>query len=533
MIVGMTGASRQRQRQLPCLPAAVGLACALMLFGGSLFAGEQRSVDAQALYNTHCAECHGGDRLGGTGPALLPENLGRLDREDAHAVIGEGLPATQMPGFGHVLDDDQVDALVEFIYTPLDDTPEWRLADMNATWVSHVEDSEGLSGKPQFDADPENIFLVVETGDHHVTVLDGDRFEPIHRFKSRHALHGGPKYSADGRYVFLASRDGWISRYDLYNLRTTHEIRAGINTRNLALSGDGRYVLVGNYLPHTLVVLDAHDLTAVERIPVVDEAGENSSRVSAVYQAAPRDSFIVALRDAPEVWELFHDPDATPETAGSVEGVDGDADFAVRRIPLQDPMDDFFFTPDYRRLLGAARDAGRSVVLDLDTGKEVATVPIAGMPHLASGITWEYQGRQVMATPHLREAAVSVVDVETWEVIREIETKGPGFFLRSHENSPYAWVDVFFGPNRDLMHVIDKQSLEIVETLQPEAGKTAAHVEFTRDGSHALVSIWEMDGALVVYDAETLEEVERLPMRRPSGKYNVSNKIYRSPGTSH
>ena len=54
----------------------------------------------------------------------------------------------------------------------------------------------------------------------------------------------------------------------------------------------------------------------------------------------------------------------------------------------------------------------------------------------------------------------------------------------------------------------------------------------TRDGKYALVSIWEMDGELVVYDAQTLKVVKRLPMKKPSGKYNVYNKITRSTGTS-
>ncbi|MCC5857764.1 MAG: c-type cytochrome [Ectothiorhodospiraceae bacterium] len=511
----------------------LGLFCGTVLLSSGAALGEEEPQRGAGLYDALCAACHGADRLGGTGPALLPENLGRLSREDAYAAIADGLPATQMPGFGHALDDAEIQSLVALIYTPLDYVPEWRLEDIADTWLVHVGDEEQLATEPQFDADPENIFLVVETGDHHVTVLDGDRFVPIHRFKSRHALHGGPKYSPDGRFVFLASRDGWISRFDLYNLRVTHEIRAGINTRNVALSADGRYVLVGNYLPHTLVVLDSRDLSPLQRIPVTDAAGERTSRVSAVYQAAPRGSFIAALRDVPEIWELFYDPANTPAEAEPLSGAPGDGQFAVRRIRIDDPMDDFFFEPEYRRLLGAARDAGRSVAVDLDAGREIGIVPIDGMPHLASGITWEYRGRTVMATPHLREAAVSVVDMDSWEVIRRIETKGPGFFLRSHENSRYAWVDVFFGPNRDLMHVIDKETLDIVKTLRPEAGKTAAHVEFTRDGSHALVSIWDMDGALVIYDAETLEEVKRLPMRRPSGKYNVSNKIYRSPGTSH
>ncbi len=105
--------------------------------------------------------------------------------------------------------------------------------------------------------------------------------------------------------------------------------------------------------------------------------------------------------------------------------------------------------------------------------------------------------------------------------------------MRSHENTPYAWVDVFFGKNKDVLHVIDKRTLEIVKTVKPAPGKTAAHVEFTRDGRYALVSIWEMDGALVVYDANTLEEVKRIPMKKPSGKYNVYNKINLSSGTSH
>jgi len=59
-------------------------------------------------------------------------------------------------------------------------------------------------------------------------------------------------------------------------------------------------------------------------------------------------------------------------------------------------------------------------------------------------------------------------------------------------------------------------------------GKTAAHVEFTKDGRYALVSIWETGGAIVVYAAQTLEEVKRIPMNKPSGKYNVYNKITRS-----
>ena len=42
-----------------------------------------------------------------------------------------------------------------------------------------------------------------------------------------------------------------------------------------------------------------------------------------------------------------------------------------------------------------------------------------------------------------------------------------------------------------------------------------------------------MEGAVIVYDAKTLEEVKRIPFVKPAGKYNVFNKITRSEGTSH
>jgi mono/diheme cytochrome c family protein len=494
--------------------------------------------DPAGLYREHCAECHGAGRLGSQGPALLPENLRRFDRRQLADVIAHGRPASQMPGFGGELTGAQIDALVELIHTPLREAPRWGLEEIAASrrqWV----DPDNLPRAPRFAADPLNLFVVVELGDHHATILDGDRLEPLHRFPTRRALHGGPKFSPDGRFVYFASRDGWVSKFDLYSLQTVAEIRAGINARNLAVSGDGRYAMVANYLPHTLVLLDARELAPIKVIAVRDETGR-SSRVSAVYTAAPRQSFVAALKDIPEVWEILYRDDPLPVYNGPMhdyrmdEGLarQGGA-FPVRRIPLDDYLDDFFFDASYRLLIGAARNANNGQVVHLDARRKIAELELDGMPHLGSGITWQYRGRPVLATPHLKKAQVSIIDMQTWETVKRIPTAGPGFFMRSHEDSAYAWVDVFFGPDKDAVHVIDKRTLEIVKTLRPAPGKTAAHVEFDRYGKYALLSIWDPEGALVVYDATTLKEVKRLPMNKPSGKYNVYNKITRSEGTSH
>jgi len=351
-------------------------------------------------------------------------------------VIASGRESTQMPAFGAVLSREQIAALVKMIFP--------------------------------------------------------SRSRCIRRIRSiRYALHGGPKFSPDGRYVYFQSRDGWITKFDLYTFEILAEVRAGINARNIAISEDGATLAVANYLPHNLVLLSAQDLRMEKIIPAVSMDGI-SSRVSAVYQARGRKSFIAALKDAPELWEISTDAEATEA---------GRRLFALRRVRLPAPL--------------------------------VARPPLPGLPHLGSGITWTWKGRPVMATPHLSEGAVSVIAMDDWSIVKKIRTDGPGFFIRSHEKTPYAWADVFFGPHKDEMHIIDKRTLEIVKTLRPEPGRTVAHVEFDRYGRHALVSVWEKDGAVIVYDAKTFEEVKRIPMSKPVGKYNVYNKITFSAGTSH
>ncbi|MCW8878425.1 MAG: nitrite reductase [Kangiellaceae bacterium] len=475
-------------------------------------------------YQKHCASCHGETRLGGIGPALLPANLSRTRKKAAIDVIKNGRALTQMPAFGGVLSDKQIKQITKFIYQPPKAAPVWGKQAISASRIEHFDQSK-LSDKPSFKADMQNLFIVVETGDHHATLLDGDKFEPIHRFKTRFAVHGGPKYSPDGRYVYFASRDGWISKFDIYNLKTVAEVRAGINTRNAAMSFDGKTIAVGNYLPNNIVLLDAYDLSLVKIIDAKNDEAK-TSRVSAVYTAPTRGSFVAAMKDFTEIWEIPY--------AGKNR-------FKARRVKLDDYLDDFFFNQDYSLVIGASRPANSKgkqknltgKVINLDSGKLVSNIDIQGMPHLGSGITWDYQGTEVLASPNLSKGEVSIIDMKTWKTVIDLKTEGPGFFMRSHEGSKYAWADVFFGPNKDKIHVIDKSTLKIVKTLQPEPGKTAAHIEYTKDGKYALLSIWDMDGAIIVYDADTLQEVKRLPMKKPSGKYNVYNKTHYERGTSH
>ncbi|MEM7498957.1 MAG: cytochrome D1 domain-containing protein, partial [Pseudomonadota bacterium] len=336
------------------------------------------AADTPALYAAHCAACHGTDRLGAAGPALIPETLGRMRGPDVAAVIAEGRTATQMPAFADILDRSEIDALAAHLATPLEAVPAWSEAEIAASFAP-APGYEAATA-PVHDADPMNLFLVVEKGDHHLSVLDGDRFTVLARLPTPFSVHGGPKFTPDGRFAFVMSRDGWVQKIDLWSLAEVARVRAAISSRNIAISRDGRWLAVANYLPRTLTILDTADLSVARIFEVADREG-TPSRVSAVYQAPDRDSFVLALKDVAEIWEIATDPDAPPvyeglvhsHEAGMVEAIaSSEGLFARRRIALAEPLDDFFFTPGYRNLIGAARGSGRAVVVNLIVGREIA-----------------------------------------------------------------------------------------------------------------------------------------------------------------
>ena len=142
---------------------------------------------------------------------------------------------------------------------------------------------------------------------------------------------------------------------------------------------------------------------------------------------------------------------------------------------LDDVLDDFFFDKAYAHALGAARPRADGTpsgqVVNLDVRRRIATLPIAGMPHLGSGITFAYKGSTVLASPNLQVGsgggAVDVIDMTTWKPVTTIATPGPGFFMRSHEATPYAWTDSMMSPTaRDTLTIIDKRTLEVVAQVR-------------------------------------------------------------------
>ncbi len=154
------------------------------------------------------------------------------------------------------------------------------------------------------------------------------------------------------------------------------EIDSGIKAHKMALSADGRYVLVADRTAHSLLILDASTLQPVKSIEVQDSDGI-SSRVNAVYTAPPHDSFIATLRDIPEIWQISYADDPPMGFDGWVHdyrvdsGENSESEpFPVRRIKLDAPLDKLSFDQEYVLLTGMT-GTGEQQVVDLDLGRVV------------------------------------------------------------------------------------------------------------------------------------------------------------------
>lgn len=78
---------------------------------------EPASIDAAKLFQDNCSRCHGDKRQGKIGPSLLPERLTK-DASAYEKTITNG--SGPMPAWGSRLSAEEINALAEWILTPVE-----------------------------------------------------------------------------------------------------------------------------------------------------------------------------------------------------------------------------------------------------------------------------------------------------------------------------------------------------------------------------------------------------------------------------
>ncbi len=474
--------------------AAALLGCFLLLAnvsapGADADPAVSTSPEPELTYQRLCAGCHGEKRYGGYAPPLIPATLQRKQDDALVRSILDGLPSTQMPAFGTQLKEPDARALVAlFRSSPGEVT--WELGDIAA---SRVEDEPGPRTLDDEVVRAE-LILVVERGTGSVSVLDGQSLNELDRFFVGR-IHGGIKFDHEFHRALAVTRDGTLVQYDLDRGTPRARVKVGVNTRNVALSSDGRFAVAANQLPQSLVILD-DKLVPLASFPL-------DGQPSAVYQIPGRERFIATLRDQPKIYFV-----ELPS-------------LQMRSVQVEEPFEDFVFVPGQPRLVASSRGGSQLVLYDYEREAVIGSLPIEGLPHLFSASFFEREGVLHACFNHMGVPRISIIDMEKFEVVRKISMAGAGFFTRTHPGTPYLWVD----SNSDSIQLIEKRSLELhPTTITPQPGKKAMHVEFTAGGERALVSVWHQEGAVVVYDSTNLRELRRLPYAMPVGKYNAANK---------
>lgn len=485
----------------------------VVLPGGAIAAPLFEGKSANEVYNDSCGGCHGPNREGGTGPALIP---GRLTENDDlyFSTIKDGRPGTVMPAWAPTgMSDEEIWALVGLIRSePKAEAVKWGLDQIAASRAVMVDEGT-LPAQPTHDGNLDNLLLVTEREARSIAVFDGDTHRLLGHIAASYRAHGYAFDPTSDRWAYNVGRDGWLFKIDMYTLQAVTRVRVGLDARGIAISDDGQYVIVGNYIPNSAVILDAKTL---EPLKVIETAGKDpqgqevKSRVCITSDVSPEKVgpyFVIALKEAGQMWRIdWSKPDFPID---KVEGVGN-------------ILHDGFLSPDNKFFYIASQKDNWMAVIDVANWKLVKKIETGTTPHPGSGATWEANGRTYGATVHGGEGKITVWDLADNAIVAEVETSGPGLFIRAAENSPYVWADTVFGSPANRTYVIDKETFEVVKVI--EEGTQTVHPEFTADGKFVYVADWQ-GNVVRVYDAYTFEKVAEVGgVSSPSGVFNTSRR---------
>ncbi len=439
------------------------------------------------LYMKQCASCHHKDRIGLEGPPLFSKTLRKYKNLSILAKkIKNGFPQTLMPRFEH-LSDVELIKIARYIKRPLDKNISWSAGDINRSVTLFKEKPKSLGIK-----NIENVLPVVERDGGYVWIMEDEKV--LDKFPLKN-VHGGIKYRfPEANDIYIPTRDGWVERYSLKEGRRVAKARACINLRNLSLSRDGKNLFVTCLLPQQMAILDPDTLKVKKLVPL-------DGKVSALYELYSKDQMIFTYRDKPLV------------------GVVDSKTFDIRYTKIKEPIEDFFIDPFDQFLIATARRGKVLRVYDIATLKPVFEHAMEGMPHLFSATYFYKNGHFYFATPHLRRPYITIWEMYDWKFVKQIDIGGDGFFVKTHPNTPYLWID----NGTDQLVLVSKEDYTI-KKMVPVKGKQYIHAEFTGDGRYTYLSIYEHNGSIEVWDTATFKKLASYPCDIPVGKYNYINK---------
>lgn len=513
--------------------------------GTGLLTAEELEQGKSIFFN-RCAGCHGVLRKGATGKNITPEALAERGRDLTFikSIITNGFGG--MPAWGNlgILSPEEVDLMARFVLSPVPEPPEWTFSNIKDSWTLSVP-VEDRPTKPETDRNWENFFGVILRDVGQAAIVDGDTKELVNILPTGFATHI-LRSSKDGRYFYVIGRDGKLSMIDLWMKEPTvvAEVRTCLDARSVDSSKYegfvGQYAIVGCYWPSALVVVDGQTL---EPLKMVSTQGYDRSqgefirenRVAAIVSSHFSPEWIVNIKEGGQMWLVDY---SQLTKKGRPLG--------IKMVDTERFLHDGGWDGSKRYYLEAANTSKKIVVLDAKTGEYLASIPVGDKPHPGRGANWVHpEYGPVWATGHIKDNKIAIIGTDpeghpenAWKVVKMLETPSMGnLFIKTHPNSPWLIADFTVAPSPEMNRTLcawDKNDLDKEPKCwevpgAAELNARMVHEEFNKDGTEFWVSAWgnvDTPTFIVVYDAQTLEEVARITgdwLITPTGKFNVYN----------
>ncbi len=378
----------------------------------------------------------------------------------------------------------------------------WDLDAINASRIVYSKNMSKNDGNI-------NLYLSPAMTQQHLTFMDHMTFEPLSELMVGE-LAGMPVYGPEGRYVFITSKDGWISKYNLKTGMPEIKVRVGLRTANSAMSGDARFLLAGNQLPADLVFLNPDDLSVMQIVPVQNRKGILSP-VTAVRNAGELHGFIVVPQNFPQIWKVSY---LDPPPIGFGDGWNHDYRclkdhmdkplFPIKRLTIGYNLADFYIDESNIYLMGS-NAAGEGIIFDLDLSRIVSHLDVSS---INPDLIWESDDASQLAILNNDKSSLSFYSntshLGKWSKEADVDV-GHVTAISACPQSETIWI----GGESGKIQIINKHSKAVEQTLQPGQGRIK-QISCTRDSKYMFLEAGDDKNMLLIYDNLTHKVIRQI-----------------------
>ena len=460
----------------------LSLAAATSLFATLALAGTS-NMDFAKKFEKECQGCHGPIHQGGVGSDLRPKALKAKNAENLAAAILHGVENTAMPAWDSSFSADDAAGMINWLM-------DWKntveltlsLEEVKGTWTKLESRDDlakkypvGKDGKLGYKGDIANvkdITFAAERDASLVDFIDSTTGKVISRHKAGFAVHVTVTNKKNPRYAYSISRSGKLTMFDIGapGQPALASVQVGQESRGLAVSPNGKYIIAGNYNPGGAVLCDAKTLKPLkvyDTSRVIDPDGQiGPSRVASLADTPYGPYFAMALKDGGHTYIIDYSKPDFP-IVGDIQN--------IGKI-----LHDAFLNEDEGKNFGryfmiASQGSDLVGIVDFKTKKLAAKVHTGkkSKPHPGQGSSWYSKKlkKQLHATVSMNIGSVVIWD-STWKIVKKIKTNGGGLFIGTAHHTPYVWADCVLGkPDKyNEVHLINKETLKTDKIIK--VGKT-------------------------------------------------------------